>query len=82
MNTFVLFPTDAADIIKIVSELKNKSSFGYDNIPVNIMKSTVNYIADPIITIINSSMNVYVQCVFADALKIAKVCPWAEFIRN
>jgi len=72
LNSFVLFPTDAAEIIKIVSELKNKTSFGYDNIPVNIMKSTVNYIADPITTIINSSMN---TGVFPDALKIAKVCP-------
>jgi hypothetical protein len=71
-NSFVLFPTDAAEIIKIVSEIKNKSSAGYDNIPVNIMKSSIRCVAEPIAAIVNSSIN---TGIFPDALKIAKVCP-------
>ena len=71
-NSFCLFPTDAAEIIGIVSELKNKWSAGFDNIPVNIMKSSINHIAESISRLINSSFS---NGIFPNCLKIAKVCP-------
>ena len=72
MNSFVLFPTNAMEVINIVSALQNKQSFGFDCIPVNIMKSSISYIAEPIAVIINSSLD---TGVFPDILKVAKVCP-------
>ena len=72
LNSFVFFPTNANEVINIVSNFKNKDSFGYDNIPVSILKSSIYCIAEPISAIINSSMS---TGVFPDALKIAKVCP-------
>ena len=72
LNSLVFFPTDASEVINIVSSFKNKESFGFDNIPVNIMKSSICFIAEPISAIINSSMN---TGVFPNILKIAKVCP-------
>src|ERR1051325_5469376 len=65
MNSFSLYSTDANEIIKIVSDFQNKTSSGFDDIPVNI-------IAEPISQIINCSF----RCgIFSDVLKIAKVCP-------
>jgi hypothetical protein len=72
LESFVLYPTDANEIIRIASCLDNKQSSGFDGIPVNIMKSTAHFIAEPISAIINSSMD---TGIFPDALKIAKVCP-------
>ena len=72
MNSFAFFPTHSNEIINIVHSFKNKKSFGFDNIPVYIMKSSIYCIAEPISAIINSSMN---TGVFPDILKIAKVCP-------
>ena len=67
-----LYSTDEYEIIKIVSQFKNKCSCGYDEIPVHIMKSTITSIAGPICKIINSSIK---NGIFPDLLKIAKVCP-------
>lgn len=71
-GSFSLFPTDASEIIQIVSDLQNKSSAGFDDIPVNIMKASISCIAEPISQIINSTFE---NGTFPDDLKIAKVCP-------
>ena len=71
-NSFSFFPTDADEVIRIVSELKNKWSAGVDNIPVNIMKTSILHIAEPISRLINSSFS---NGIFPNCLKIAKVCP-------
>ena len=72
MNSFCLFATDANEIIDIASNLKNKKSAGYDQIPVNVMKSTIYPIAEPISNIINSSL---ITGTVPEQLKIAKICP-------
>ena len=71
-NSFCFFPTDDAEIVRIVTELNNKWSAGYDAIPVNIMKSSIRYIAEPISRLINSSFS---NGIFPNCLKVAKVCP-------
>ena len=72
-NSFFLFMTDPLEIISIASKLKNKTSSGYDYcIPVDIMKSSIQYIAEPLSNIINCSLRTWI---FPDLLKIAKVCP-------
>jgi hypothetical protein len=72
MNSMCLFLTDANEIINIVSNLKNKVSYGYDCIPVNIMKASIHSVAQHLSDIINSSLQ---TGIFPDQLKIAKICP-------
>ena len=38
MGSFYMYPTDPNEIISIVASLKNKASFGCDNIPLKIAK--------------------------------------------
>ena len=67
-----MFPTDATEIIRIVSEFKNKFSAGFDEIPLNILKSSIVHVAEPISKLINSPFS---GGIFPNNLKIAKVCP-------
>ena len=71
-NSFVYYPTNAAEIINIVSNLSSKWSAGYDSIPVNIIKVSIPYIAEPLSQLINKS---FLTGSFPQRLKIAKVCP-------
>ena len=72
MKSLALYPTDVTEIINIVSGFENKHSSGFDGIPVNILKFSICAIAEPLATLINSSMS---NGVFPDSLKTAKVCP-------
>jgi hypothetical protein len=71
-DSFVLFPTDAAEIIQIVNGLNDKSSYGIDQIPINIMKKCITHVAEPLSALINSSFRLGRV---PDSLKIARVCP-------
>jgi hypothetical protein len=72
LNSFAYHNTSAAEIIDIVSCFKSKWSSGCDDIPVNIVKSSIVYLAEPLSRLINSS---FLSGIFPDSLKIAKVCP-------
>ena len=72
VNSFSLYLTDACEIRAIVDKFDNKSSFGVDNIPVSVMKSVIDVIAEPISALVNCSFS---TGVVPDPLKIAKVCP-------
>lgn len=72
LNSFSFFPTDPNEVKSIVANFVKKSSYGYDGVPVDIMKSVINPIAAPLSSIINCSIR---TGVFPDNLKIAKVCP-------
>jgi len=41
----MLFPTTDLEVINTVKEFKPKTSSGYDNIPTDILKLSINYIA-------------------------------------
>ena len=71
-NSFVLFMTDIDEILEIVNNFDNKTSYGYDSIPVHIMKQCINEIAAPLVALVNCSFR---SGQFPDELKIAKVCP-------
>ena len=71
-NSFAYYPTNAAEIIDIVSNLSSKWSAGCDAIPVNIIKVSIRHIAEPLSELINKS---FLTGSFPDRLKIAKVCP-------
>jgi hypothetical protein len=72
LDTFSLVQTTSTEIIDIVTKLKNKWSSGFDNIPVNLLKMSIIYIAYPISQLINCSFN---AGIFPESLKFAKVCP-------
>ena len=67
-NFFVNYPTNAAEIIDIVSNLSSKCrlrrsagwsagwSAGCDTIPVNIMKVSIRHIAEPLSELINKCL--------------------------
>jgi len=67
-----MFLTYAPEIINIVSNFDDKMSFGFDEIPIRILKCSIHSIAEPLLVIINNSIQ---NGVFPDVLKIAKICP-------
>ena len=71
MNSFAFYLMDANEIISIINSFESKSSSGFDNIPVSLMKCVINNVEEPTASIVN--------CFFRtgtvpDLLKIAKVC--------
>jgi hypothetical protein len=72
VNSFSFFPTDPQEILRITSDLNNKISSGWDEIPVTILKSSIAYIAYPLSLLINCSLT---SGIFPEALKIGKICP-------
>jgi len=67
-----MFLTDSYEITNIVSSLKNKTSSGFDDIPVTVVRKCIATIAEPIVALINCSFR---TGRFPDQLKIAKVYP-------
>ena len=67
------FETVSEDYVsKLIKKLPNKSSCGYDNISLKLIKYLNTLITPPITTIINQMINIGI---FPDSLKIAKVKP-------
>ena len=64
--------TSTAEIKKIIKSLKTKSSYGYDEIPVKVLKVSMPYIISPLTYICNRSL---AQGIFPDRLKFAVVKP-------
>ena len=71
-ESFSLYLTNAEEIIHIVNELNNKTSCGYNEIPLNIVKASITPIAGIISALINNSFS---TGHFPSELKIARVCP-------
>lgn len=71
-NSFVMYETTASELISVVKKFKPKTSAGYDGIPVNIMKLSIDFIAPHLTKIINKSFE---TGTVPDQLKVAKVCP-------
>ncbi|XP_044744624.1 uncharacterized protein LOC123306611 isoform X2 [Coccinella septempunctata] len=71
-KSFYMFDITKDEIIKTVQSMKNSSSCGYDNIPVNIVKISVHLIAEPLMYIMNHA---YTEGIFPNDLKLAIVRP-------
>ena len=71
-NSIALFNTSSDEITSIVSSLKNTSSIGTDEVPVQVIKAVIPQIASPLATVFNFCLQ---AGEFPDALKVAKVCP-------
>lgn len=73
LRSFYLFEISAEEVIKTVSKMENKSSFGYDGIPMTVIKKSIRIIAEPLAHIIYMAFK---EGVFPQSLKIAVVKPF------
>jgi hypothetical protein len=64
--------TSTAEVREIIKSLKNKSSRGYDEIPLKILKTSAPCIISPLTYICNASL---AQGIFPDRLKYAVIKP-------
>ncbi len=71
-NSMFILPVTPEEIINVTNCLPAKLSYGYDEIPMKVIKSVVAHIAVPLTYIFNKS---FVQGSVPKALKIAKICP-------
>ena len=67
-----MFSTDETEIINVTNLLQSIKSSGIDEITTDIMKRTIQFIAEPLSKICNVSFEISEM---PDLLKIAKVCP-------
>ena len=65
-------PTNQEEMFKVVNSLKNKKSYGSDEISNNLLKLIIPYIINPLVHIFNISL---LSGVFPSDMKIAKVIP-------
>lgn len=72
ISSFVLLPTDEAEVRSTILSLKNSSATGWDDLPSKLYKSGVDALCAPITAICNSCFN---EGVFPDALKRSVVIP-------
>ncbi|KAG8286904.1 hypothetical protein J6590_108626 [Homalodisca vitripennis] len=74
-NTLLKFqcpPLTETELIQIFDSLKNKSSSGYDGVPVKLIKFVKHSLSKPLLHLINSSL---ITGIFPDKLKVSKVIP-------
>jgi hypothetical protein len=75
---FPIFPTISCspvstnEIINITKKLKTTYSYGYDEVPIKILKHSIQYIVSPLVYIINRSLT---TGIFHDRLKFAVIIP-------
>lgn len=71
-SSIFLAPVDSYEIKKIVRSLKNKKSSGFDNIPMTVIKSCIDLITEPLVHVINRTLE---TGIFPDQLKRALIKP-------
>ena len=71
-NSLYLYPTTIEEVSKTVSNMKHGFATGHDSLNNSILKHIINCILDPLVHIINSSLQ---NGVFPEKMKIAKVIP-------
>ena len=65
-------PVTAEELKQIAEGFRDGKAPGADNIPISIVKKTLDLISDPLLSIINLSFS---SGVFPDRLKISKIIP-------
>ena len=71
-KSLFLNPTNEQEVMNIIKQLKNKSSFGFDNISNNLLKEIAPQIIKPLVYIFNLSIQTGTVPI---KMKIAKVIP-------
>lgn len=72
LNSMFLSEVSTEEIVRIVNNFKAKTSCGYDNINMSLVKNVIDCIATPLAYICKLSFN---QGMFPDKMKIARVMP-------
>ncbi|CAK1593695.1 unnamed protein product [Parnassius mnemosyne] len=72
LHSLYLSPVDANELKKIITNLKNKKSCGYDNISIQIIKKSIEYISEPLVYLLNLMIE---TGTFPHELKTAKIKP-------
>jgi hypothetical protein len=71
-NNMVIRATDASEVKAIVKRIESKKSCGYDDLPITIVKSNIDLLAEPLASFYNKCID---QGIFPEQLKIAKIVP-------
>ena len=71
-NSLYLAPTDENEIQKIIGNLKNKNSCGYDGISNILLKGISNEVKSPLTIVFNKSLE---EGIFPDSMKTAEIIP-------
>ena len=71
-HSMYMFKTNSNEVSKLISNLKNKKSSGFDEISAKFLKLCSPYISTPLANIINVSIS---KGVYPDLLKTARVTP-------
>ena len=71
-STYALYLTSPDEVIWVVNSLESKTSAGYDFISMQLIKSIIPFIVQPLSELINES---FVTGSFPNKLKIVRVCP-------
>ncbi len=71
-KSFFLSPTDPIEVSKVISNLPNKKSSGYDSFNSLFVKKIAIQIADPLSKLVNKS---FTDGIVPDLMKLAKVVP-------
>jgi hypothetical protein len=71
-NSFNFHYVAVSEVKKVIRNLKNKKTVGWDEIPVDIIKKVVNFIAHPICMIINKCFQ---EGIFPSQMKYAELKP-------
>lgn len=58
-TNLIITPVDENEIIDIVKHIKTKSSPGYDEIPVDLLKSIISFNKKPVTYIVNNSLKFF-----------------------
>jgi hypothetical protein len=71
-DSMYISPTNEFEIMDIIKNLRNTNSKGSDDLPLSLIK-TCDFALSPILTYLNNES--FLEGVFPDSLKIAKVIP-------
>ena len=71
-KSIFMSPVTEEEVLDIISQLKNKTTAGYDKITPSIVRHVKDKIVKPLVHICNLSLT---EGIFPDKLKIAKVTP-------
>ena len=65
-------PVTPMELSSITNSFKDGKAPGEDNIPISVIKKSIDVISDPLLSLINLSLS---SGIFPDKLKIAKITP-------
>ena len=65
-------PVTLEELFSITNSFKDGKAPGADNIPISVIKKSIDVISDPLLSLINLSL---ASGTFPDKLKIAKITP-------